>query len=478
MGLGAPFWAAAGDGVRWMHDWSSYHSSTGIVDGTRYTATFLSNVKLFQLPFAMNGADGIKQNAPQYDAGFFFWGTSATVMKEYSFIQGCVAHGGDTGTYTTPMWKQIHYTSSTRMTNGDIPPKLDVDPLRSKDFYSGIVQTGFLSKIPFDSNTTNHVVTWTMLPSAGTYKFWHYNPWAWYGTVPAVIADIVMKCGIDSSEIDQAAFDNAHDAYDLTTGDAPWTTAAGLVTKWEIGCSRRVGEKCISLVMECARHSRDMYFVNEAGILSVNSFTRWLTGGNYVTGLTLDDGVINVNDWGYESRYLYTKYLASWGSGVVVSGNPEYAPPNATNYTASEDETMESYLRGLLEDYYDGSDAVLDWDRKYGELWLKGRQTIINKTGIPRVAQKVHFPFSFSPHRAIGRYTPLYNWQVSDSKPRRFVSLTQDMRALDWSIGAHLTAVTVTDDGQTIDNAWCIERTYDFDRLTVASVLMEQPSNT
>ena len=69
------------------------------------------------------------------------------------------------------------------------------------------------------------------------------------------------------------------------------------------------------------------------------------------------------------------------------------------------------------------------------------------------------------------------NWLKSDSQERRIVTLRQDMRALDWGIGSRVTGVAVTDDAATIAEAFCIERTYDFDRLTVESVLLERPSN-
>lgn len=69
-------------------------------------------------------------------------------------------------------------------------------------------------------------------------------------------------------------------------------------------------------------------------------------------------------------------------------------------------------------------------------------------------------------------------WLASDSKSRRMVTVRQDFRALDWGIGALVENVAVTDDGQTIDEAWCVEREYDFNRLTVTSVLMERPPNT
>jgi len=479
MALGATFWAAAGDGVRWMHDWTGYYEWSAASGADPYILTFMHNIKMFQLPFSMTGAQGDKQTAPQHDSGYFFWGTAANAPITICSCHASIAQGGNTGATAKPAWKEICYTSSAKMLNGDIPPSVPI-VYDSIDYFSGIVQTGFISKVARPTGTAKRdAIFWIMKPSAGDRSLYHYNPWAWFGTVPAVIADIVMKCGVGADYIDHDAFDNAHDAYDLTTGDAPWTTASGLVTKWEIGCSRRIGEKCIDLVMNCARHSRDLYFVNEAGKLSVNSFTRWASGTNYATSLGILDGVTNIDAWSWESRYLYNWALCSWGSGVVVSGDGGTIDPNSAVYMASEDDTIAAYLGDRLSDYLTSPFYVAPYNEAmFGRLWLRGQKTIQNNTGQSRLAEKAHFPFSFSPHNTTGHYVPIYHWFVSDSFPRRFVTLTQDMRGLDWGIGAHVANVAVTDDGQTISEAWCIERTYDFDRLTVTSVLMEQPPNT
>jgi hypothetical protein len=220
-----------------------------------------------------------------------------------------------------------------------------------------------------------------------------------------------------------------------------------------------------------------MYYVNEAGKLSVNSFTRSVAGLNFIDSLTLADGVVNVGEWSLESRYLYTMALISWGSGVVVSGDGGTIDPNSAAYIASEDENLSAYVGSGIDDFISGYISS-NGAYKYGELWFKGRDIIQNKSGQPRLAKKAHFPFSFSPHNTSGYYTPIRNWFLSDSQPRRFVTITQDFRGLDWGIGTNVLDVQVTDDNETIADTWCIKRTYDFNRLTVTSVLMERPANT
>jgi len=111
---------------------------------------------------------------------------------------------------------------------------------------------------------------------------------------------------------------------------------------------------------------------------------------------------------------------------------------------------------------------------------LNGSDVAVSIGGQPKNVKRLHFPFLMNNNGGI--ITPqlahVHYWIFSDSRERRFVTVTQDMRALDWGIGSKVLNVSLTDDGQTIPEMWCIERTYDFDRLTVTSVLMEVPANT
>ena len=447
-------------------------------------STRIVAAKMFQKPYVTGGTGGTQNINDGYDTGYFALINSATDPTAstilFSMMATSIGVGGSTN--PRPQWKQVGNDTvlgPLYVTQGEFLPSMS-----GTNIFRGIYQTGFISNVGVTRyswvGSPIDMTCWLPWPTVATQRYWmwHYQPWAWFGAVPQVIADIVMKCGLSVESIDTTAFDNAYDAYDLSTGDAPYTTAGGvtidpiwfgLSSKWEIGCSRSVGEKCIDLVMKCARHARDMYFVNESGKLSVASFTRPTTHA----GPTLDDGVLSV-DWSWESRLIFNSAYVSWGSGTRVSGDWQ-ANPDGSDFSVSDEPNIASYNGTKLSASLSKATSIA----KFGEIMLNGENVTVNQGGQPADVKRAHYPFMFTNHSGLnsGLAHVLY-WLNSDSKPRRFVTLTQDFRALDWGIGAKLTNVAVTDDGQTISEAWCIERTYDFDRLTVTSVLMEQPSNT
>jgi hypothetical protein len=135
---------------------------------------------------------------------------------------------------------------------------------------------------------------------------------------------------------------------------------------------------------------------------------------------------------------------------------------------------MESYIGDGMS-AVSASQASMD---KYGEIQMRGSRRDVMAGGKLLNAEAVHFPMHFSCHSENMNVPHIAAWMRSSGKIPRTVTITQDFRALDWGIGSKVLNVAVTDDGQTIPEMWCIERTYDFDRLTVTSVLMEQPPNT
>jgi hypothetical protein len=445
-------------------------------------STRIVAAKMFQKPYVTGGTGGTQNINDGYDTGYFALINSSTnpnaSTKLWSMMATSIGVGNSTN--PRPQWKQVgSETPAGLVTQGEFLPSMS-----GTNVFRGIYQTGFIDNL----GATRYVwllssidmTCWLPWPTVATQRYWmwHYQPWAWFGAVPQVIADIVMKAGLSVDSIDQVAFDNAYDAYDLTTGDAPYTTAAGtttdplwfgLASKWEIGCSRSVGEKCTDLIMKCAKHARDLYFVNESGKLSVASFTRPTS----VAGPTLDSGIINV-EWMWTSRLIYNSTNVSWGAGTRVSGNWQ-ANPDGSDFSVSDEPNIASYSGLKLSASLDKASSIA----KFGTLMLNGDSVTVNSGGQPRDVKRAHYPYLFTNHAVLnGGLAHVEYWINSDSKPRRFVTITQDFRALDWGIGSHLTNVAVTDDGQVIPEMWCIERTYDFDRLTVTSVLMERPPNT
>lgn len=346
--------------------------------------------------------------------------------------------------------------------------------------FSAYYRTPFIYDIGNDGSLPwSSVVTWFRRPAAGnTVYIWHYQPFAWNGTPPEVFAAILLQMGLPSAYIDQTAFTNAHTRYGAVGGDEPWVASAGHTTRnsRQIYCWRRVGQKLIDLLMEVARHGRDMYYTNEAGIIDVSSFT---SPEEVVLSLDLDDGVLDV-EWEIVTDLIFNSVRATWGHGFRAWGGVG-DPPDATGYNVNEEPTLDSYIGNKYVHEVSNAASVA----RFGELPLGNtrRQTV--GSGAAKEMIVAHYPFYLDPGATDagwaageGGMQHVAYWLASDSKSRRMLTVRQDLRALDWGIGALVESVAVTDDGQTIDEAWCVEREYDFNRLVVTSVLMERPPNT
>ena len=343
-------------------------------------------------------------------------------------------------------------------------------------------------KTPFVYETGNNgslglpdVVTFFRRPASGSLcSVYHYQPYSWTGAVPEVIAAILLQMGLPRAYIEEADFTSANGKHDSTLGDTPYVydppDSPGAAA--ELFCWRRVGQKVIELVLEVARHARDLVFVNEAGKIDISSFT---SPQKSVSGLGLADGIVGSVEWAWTSELIFNKVAATWGQAFRCWGEPA-DPPNATGFCCQEEPQLDSFQENSVIHEATNAASVA----RYGELWLPGHERFVSTTGTARKIAIVHFPFFLNPGvtdalwtaGGVGGMQHVVYWLASDSKERRMVTVTQDFRALDWGIGTRVSNVAVTDDGQTINTAWCIERTYDFDRLTVTSVLMEQPANT
>jgi hypothetical protein len=492
MAIGAALWALAGDGCRWMQN--LYYSATmpdveaGVYARTDHVTVMVAGVKVFQKSY--NNMAARESSSDGYDTGHYLLIDSS--VSETGNGSVCVSSavgnagigGGGTGIYeAVPQWKRLIKSDNTPLTQGEVEPSTALVWSQR-----AVHQTGFIDDMGGPRGAYSPgVPRWDTAcvikkPTASTrnYWLWHYSPWAWFGTVPQVVADIAMKCGMDVSAIQADAFDTAHDAYDLTTGDVPYRTASGLVgnylylgatSKYEIGCSRTVGERCIDLIKKCIAHARDIYFVNEGGRLCVQSYTRPASQ----SALSLSDGIIGDIEWKYDNSLLFNVAYTKWGSGVLTYGMVDPLEEQFVSPFSAIDEPVLGSYSGSGMSAVSASQASMD---KYGEIQMRGVSKDVNVGGKLLASQQVHYPFHFSCHSVNRNMSHVAAWMRSTGKIPRTATITQDFRALDWGIGSKVLNVAVTDDGQTIPEMWCIERTYDFDRLTVTSVLMEQPPNT
>lgn len=486
--MDANWWLYLGLYARWENSFNtgSYtHAFSPAYSGPSWTPNWLrlnfscgTDTIFFQAPFITAESDGGAQTIENnWDTGFFYLvAEDALGGFAESFPYVCSVPGMPTAAGFTA--NQVSQCAMLRplLFDGEVRPQSDSDPL-----FSAFYKTGFMFLLGnVASLTYSHTVTWMKSLARGTTgHIAHYAPYAWNGSPPEVVASILLQLGMVIGTTEQTAFTNAHAAYEDTLGDIPIDGPADAVdVYWEpqVYCSRQVGQKVSDLVLEVMRHGRDLYYVNEAGVLDVSSFTRPL---DTVTGLTLADGVTNV-EWSWSIATVFNKVAAGWGSGYRAWGSPADAPDVTGLGCAKEDQ-----LDSLIDSKYMHEASNAASIAKYGTIWLKGKKRRTSKTDPTAEITSQHFPLYLDPGCTDAQWALGYggmmhvtNWLASDGKERRMITVVQDFRALDWGIGARLSNVAVTDDGLVVADAWCIEREYDFENLTTTSLLMEQPANT
>ena len=482
--LDSAWWTALGAATRWASNFTGVtHAevysptiSTNVANWLRLGISLGDNSRFFQAPFLTDSSDGGQQTSnSNYDTGFF-WLTDTLGPDRYPHqcaIPGqpnAIGIGAGKMSQCEPLRPYL--------ANGDLRPMSEDDPLTSAYYKTGFLyRVGSSASLPY-----SHTLTWLKCPARGsTASVHHYAPYAWAGTPPAVVAAIMLQMGQAASLLDTAAFADAHDALrsDTIYNSIP---IDGEPTAVDIGwvptvyCSRLVGQKVIDLILEVIRHGRDMYYTREDGAISVARFT---ADTDDVSSLTLSDGVLAV-EWAFDSSLIFNTVSAAWGSGYRQWGVPTDAP-DETGFAVQREDEINSYQGGRY--VHEAADATSV--AKFGTIRLKGPERI-TATSNGKKVQTPHYPFFLGPGCAdswwetygFGGMMHVTNWLRSDSQERRMVVIRQDFRALDWGIGAKLAGVSVTDDAATIADCRCIERVYDFDRLTVESVLMEVPPNT
>lgn len=487
MGLGASFWSGLGEDVLW-YDLSELNQ--GFIypspDPDGKVAIAVGSVEIYQEPTTVGGTQNRVQNSPGFDSGYFYaletstgeilWCDPVFVMNEPRPIPNDCAQ-----------WVMMEPLNKP----GDLHPETTQSPNKLYANKSPLYKTGFQQKegVAFG---VGHIEGGNEIAlrvhaehKVGSWRLHHYNPWAWVGSPPAVVAAAAMYAGLSDEDIDQDSFDDAHDAYDVSTGDAPWT---GLDYQWTLHARRTVGQKVTDFLTICANHGRDFIFVNEAGKLSCSSFT---SPSFTSDGLNLaDDQVIGVVGWDDTVRHLFNTVRAGWGMAARQSWadapGSTYFIPLSTMVATVFEPTLETSPTDKWVDIVNDTGSV----SQYGIKWLKGHKTLVNYSGHPQEIEKSHYPFLLSPfvNRATlyewdrdvdgGGMLHVTHWLASDAKPRKEINLRQGPVAFDAGIGDELTNVEVTGDGATIAVARIIKRTYNFDAMTIDSIIMEIPPNT
>lgn len=487
MAIGAAFWSGGGAAVLW-HDLSTFNS--GLVsagpDGNNMWPCWLGPCKIYQEPSVVDTLESRWQNNPGHDAGFFYGVETTTGAIQFCDAVFLIGYQYPIPGAFNGQWVFLE----PYCIKGDLVP---ISPNHTTYVYSRhpVYKTGFLLDkrpagiMPAQQSAQDvSIKVYADGTTPGTYRMHHYSPLAWAGTVAEVIAAAAMYAGVAAADINQTEFDNAHDAYDLATGDAPWSD---LDYKWTLHARRTVGENVAAFLLNLAQHARDLLYVDESGKLALSSWTRPV---NSVTGFTLKgDGVTKVLGWEYNLRHTFNSVRAGWGAATRQSWedtNGYLGGPGSNEMTASSEPHLESHPGDKW--YHQASDSGSVY--KYGRLWLPGKKVVINYTGQPQEVEVVHFPFLLSPHvtRAStfvwdyaidgGGMVHVVHWLTSDSQPHREFEFEQDARGFDIGIGDELVNFAISGDGETIAQGRVIEREYNFDALTMQTVVLEIPPNT
>jgi len=493
MPLGGTFWGNLGLAALW-HDMSEF--TDGLNNGVAsdgFREFFVGPLEIYQEPYALGGDGSRVQDNPGYDSGFFYAveTSSAEVIKCMSCFGVGVASKAFADNAQWVRLEPSHYKK-------DLLPLSPANPTGTQSAFNKnpVYKTGFVHNentgstgdVPYQSGGYSVALLIAMENVVGTWRLHQYNPYAWSGTPPEVVASAAMHAGVPADYIDQDAFDDAHDAYDLSTGDSPWSD---LDIRWTIYARRLTGTKVSDFLIDCMNHGRDLIFVNEAGKLSTSSWTRPSHG---VTGFTASgDQIINALSHTSTIKHIFNSVKCSWGEAVRESWEDTngYAGPRpgSTEASVSSEPTLGTRPAGKWVDEEEDSDSI----SRFGRIWLKGKEYISNFRGQPMAVEVSHYPYLLMPHVDLGTglsgttwdksadgggMIHVTNWLASDAKPRAEIEIRQGPMGFDTGIGDLIEDLEITGDGRTIAEARIIERTYNFDTLTIDSLIMEIPPNT
>lgn len=453
MALPAGFWNASSRIAFWPDDFSG--AQANYVSGGNYRRFGIWNFpSCFQAP-----SSGSQQgDDPGWNTGYFYLVDSSA--NEY------YGDNHDLGGSPPDTWqKRQHKLLKPDCVQGDLnPTEGNMIPRSAGAAY---YVTPFVEDRGGPYPTPGGACgCWFLNPGTpGQYDVWHYRPYAWWGNPIAVVCRMLMDAGLDPDRFDQAACDNAYDAYDTATGDDPWdyySVGDGYV----IGLWRVVGDEVFKTVRKGMDATRDYWGVSMNGDFAIWSKTR----PTIVDGLTIADGVTSVT-WKESTEYLITTWSTSFAHCWRQWGSNGNEPGNAlTDFAVAEERNMESH-RGGKWTSEDGYPSPV-----YGEHWLPGSDDVVDYGGSPRMVKRSHLPayygYFFNPWIEV-----IDGWQNEDRVPRKEVVVKQNLLGLNYGPGDQVQNIALTGDGQTFAGR-CIEKTIDFRSMTVQSTIIEEEAAT
>lgn len=300
------------------------------------------------------------------------------------------------------------------------------------------------------------ICTW-ILAQRGSWQGWIYQPWAYSGTPPEVIAAVCMQAGLDSLWIDTGLFESADASY---SDDSPWSALSAAPTLY---AARESGRTVADFVYDIIRHTRDLLAVTMSGKLAVISRTSPPT----LATLAKDDGVISV-EWGYSVDHMFNSVSAKFGGGYIQSGDDSSDPAVSGTFQCSQERNLDTYT-GDKWSYEWSSQTSID---RFGDVPMPGKRLSVMVGGAVKERTIASYPMWLDSSIGDALFS---HWEAVDSSPLREIRVRQSFIGLDYDVGTSIAAVSITGDGLTVANMVCVEKEIDFDDLRVDSVLLEHP---
>lgn len=433
MALSAGFWATDWVDIRVIQDFSAA-SSNSVNVGTVGTYTWWREY--------INGI----YNLRQLDAS----GDNTLNSKTHGRFYAVNAARTD--------YRDINYIHSSIRIQTDPDLTYGVSPAPDGSQYCYPLAPAFV-----DASSTTWVYLYYQRPATGGawFDLFHYQPYTYYGNPARVIASMLIHMGADDDYIDKTNFSTADDGL------------AAMTVEPMVLVTREVGETLGDTIKRVARHCNDIICVNMSGKLSLVSRTTPPAGP---ASLDVSE-TIGPARWRYAKEYIVNKALTSFGEWTVHWGNrTNYPGGSGWTYQARFDRHAEFDTARVLTAEIDDATS----QTKYGERVFSNtsrevqaiddRGRVIDGEYIKRPA--IHYPHFFDQDH---RDAILERLTAVESTLRREVEIVQDFRGLDYDIGYEVSDVQVTGDGETIAAMTCIEKEIDFRKLTVRSVLLEEP---
>jgi len=460
--IGEKFYADEGVYERWNATWvddpdlvTDY--MTGAGPDYLSTLMFYNFDHMFQAPYS----DNPEELGLPYNGGFFYMENDVTGARRYALAAGCegLPHTAGQSGDMLPFPQCIRLDPEFEF--GDLPP-YDSEAEGGPDIYYSCFDPFWdfgRFNSPFVEVTDDCVdkIGDTFLYETGgsmvvtfpdlflsnyvyeNWSFYHYEPWAWHGPAPRVIAAVSSALG-GGDYLDRLTFDlSARAMYENPC--ASWG--------YDVSVPRVIGETVGKVVSEIVHHTADMLCFTMGGKLAMHSKQIPLKRPT----LTADDGVESFEFWITRDN-IVNSVEASYGGGYIVTG---------------------CHTRASLGSISPLSVSPLDnLSRSPTGKWTTTLETSasLEKYGICSNAV-TSFPYLLAPAYGL---THLTRWADEESEPLYMAKVVQDLRGAGYDTGWRIDEVSVDSNVPSAHRVMrCVKKKIDFNSLKVTSTLLEEP---